>query len=59
MEMMMVQALYAKAPSYSQEVESRIRQVEDRSHAELVSMESRLLDIMNVFATEILNPKTG
>ena len=59
MEMMMVQALYSKAPSYSQEVESRIRQSEDRNHAELVSMESRLLDIMNVLATEILSPKTA
>ena len=58
MEMMMVQALYTKAPSYSQEVESRIRQSEHRSHTELISMESRLLDIMNVLATEILSPKT-
>jgi hypothetical protein len=32
--------LYNKAPSYSQEVEKRIRQSEDRTHAELISMES-------------------
>ena len=56
---MMVQALYSKAPSYSEEVEDRIRQSEDRTHAELISMESRLLDIMNVLATRILNPQTG
>ena len=57
MEMMMVQALYSKAPSYSQEVENRIRQNEDRTHAELISMESRLLDIINVLSTEILTPE--
>ena len=59
MEMMMVHALYSKAPSYSQEVENRIRQSEDRTHAELISMESRLLDIINVLSTEILSPKNA
>ena len=59
MEMMLVQALYSKAPSYSQEIENRIGQSEDRTQAELISMERRLLDIMNVMATQIFNPKTG